>query len=133
MNESKIISLIEKFESLQLSKNIDFDKFNQYAITHHSTTIEGSTLTETETRLLLDEELTPKGKPLKNQFLLSLNHPRKFTNKIPIAIPQARRLTMCIALMHWLPAKLEKLIAEIIIARKEIIIPRVYLLLMLSF
>lgn len=64
MDGSKIISLIEKFNSLQLSKNIDFDKFNEYAITHHSTTIEGSILTETETRLLLDEGITPKGKPL---------------------------------------------------------------------
>lgn len=40
MNDSKIILLTEKFNSLQLSKNIDFDKFNQYAITHRSTTIE---------------------------------------------------------------------------------------------
>ncbi len=55
MKDPNIISLIAKFNSLQLSKNIDFDKFNQYAITHHSTTIEGSTLTEIETRLLLDE------------------------------------------------------------------------------
>ena len=70
MNRSKIISLIEKFNSLQLSKNIDFDKFNEYAITHHSTTIEGSTLTETETRLLLDEGITPKGKPLIHSLMV---------------------------------------------------------------
>ncbi|HEY5408443.1 MAG TPA: Fic family protein [Ginsengibacter sp.] len=70
MNDSKIILLIEKFNSLQLSKNIDFDKFNQYAITHHSTTIEGSTLTETETRLLLDEGVTPKGKPLNDSLMV---------------------------------------------------------------
>jgi Fic family protein len=73
MKDSKIISLIEKFNSLQLSKNIDFDKFNQYAITHHSTTIEGSTLTETETRLLLDDGITPKGKPL-NDSLMVIDH-----------------------------------------------------------
>ena len=70
MEDSKIISLIEKFNSLQLSKNIDFDKFNEYAITHHSTTIEGSTLTETETRLLLDEGITPKGKPLVHSLMV---------------------------------------------------------------
>lgn len=70
MKDSKIISLIKKFNSLQLSKNIDFDKFNQYAITHHSTTIEGSTLTETETRLLLDEGITPKGKPLSDSLMV---------------------------------------------------------------
>jgi Fic family protein len=70
MNRSKIILLIEKFNSLQLSKNIDFDKFNEYAITHHSTTIEGSILTETETRLLLDEGITPKGKPLVHSLMV---------------------------------------------------------------
>jgi Fic family protein len=64
MDKENIISLLEKFHSLNLSANIDFDKFNQYAITHHSTTIEGGTLTEIETRLLLDEGITPAGKPL---------------------------------------------------------------------
>lgn len=65
-----IISLLEKFQSLNLSAIIDFDKFNQYAITHHSTTIEGSTLTETETRLLLDEGITPAGKPLLHSLMV---------------------------------------------------------------
>ena len=73
MDKSQIISLTEEFNSLQLSKNIDFDKFNEYAITHHSTTIEGSTLTETETRLLLDEGITPKGKPLLHSLMV-LDH-----------------------------------------------------------
>lgn len=70
MDDSNIILLIEKFNSLHLSKNIDFDKFNEYAITHHSTTIEGGTLTETETRLLLDEGITPKGKPLTHSLMV---------------------------------------------------------------
>jgi Fic family protein len=64
------ISLIQKFQSLNLSANIDFDKFNFYAITHHSTTIEGSTLTENETRLLLDEGITPAGKPLLHSLMV---------------------------------------------------------------
>jgi Fic family protein len=70
MDNGNIISLIEKFQSLNLSGNIDFDKFNQYAITHHSTTIEGSTLTEIETRLLLDEGITPAGKPLLHSLMV---------------------------------------------------------------
>ncbi len=49
---------------------MDFDKFNRYAITHHSTTIEGSTLTENETRLLLDEGVTPAGKPLLHSLMV---------------------------------------------------------------
>lgn len=70
MNSQTIISLFEKFQSLNLSAIIDFDKFNGYAITHHSTTIEGSTLTETETRLLLDEGITPAGKPLLHSLMV---------------------------------------------------------------
>ena len=70
MNAQHIISLIEKFQSLNLLSIIDFDKFNNYAITHHSTTIEGSTLTETETRLLLDEGITPAGKPLLHSLMV---------------------------------------------------------------
>ncbi len=70
MNSQTIISLINKFQSLNLSAIIDFDKFNGYAITHHSTTIEGSTLTEIETRLLLDEGITPAGKPLLHSLMV---------------------------------------------------------------
>ncbi|CAN5808433.1 hypothetical protein BH10BAC3_BH10BAC3_35580 [soil metagenome] len=70
MNDQSIIALVEKFQSLNLSAIIDFDKFNRYSITHHSTTIEGSTLTETETRLLLDEGITPAGKPLLHSLMV---------------------------------------------------------------
>lgn len=73
MKDSKIISLIEKFNSLQLSAIIDFDKYNHYNITYHSTSIEGSTLTKTEIQLLLDEGITPKGKPL-NDSLMVMDH-----------------------------------------------------------
>lgn len=67
---SDISSIIKEFQSLQLDSVIDFNKFNHYAITYHSTTIEGSTLTENETRLLLDEGLTPKGKPLEHSLMV---------------------------------------------------------------
>ena len=70
MNETNIITLLENFKALNLSQNIDFDKFNQYSITHHSTTIEGNTLTEIETQLLLDEGITPKGKPLMHSLMV---------------------------------------------------------------
>ena len=63
------LSLLKEYRELNLSNNIDYDKFNRYAIVHHSTSIEGSTLTEAETRLLLDEGLTPKGKPLEHSLM----------------------------------------------------------------
>lgn len=68
---NKSLELIREFRELNLSKTFDFDKFNHYAIVHHSATIEGSTLTEIETQLLLDENLTPKGKPLDHSLMVS--------------------------------------------------------------
>lgn len=62
--------LLKEYDSLQLQDVIDFEKFNHYAIVHHSTVIEGSTLTEVETRLLLDESLTPSGKPLEHSLMV---------------------------------------------------------------
>jgi len=56
--------LIEEYKSIPVNQVVDFDKFNHIAIVHHSTAIEGSTLTEVETEILINEGLTPRGKPL---------------------------------------------------------------------
>jgi Fic family protein len=67
-----LIKTKEKY--LKLSKGVyEFDKHNQYAIIHHSDSIEGSTLTEDETVLLLEDGLTPKGKPATDT-LMALDH-----------------------------------------------------------
>lgn len=65
-----IVPVIEQYQELNLHAIIDYDKFNQFSIVHHSTVIEGSTLTENETRLLLEEGLTPKGKPLVHSLMV---------------------------------------------------------------
>ncbi len=65
--------LYKEYKKLISDKPIDFDKFNHFAIVHHSTGIEGSTLTKEETYLLLDENLTPKGKPIDHS-LMALDH-----------------------------------------------------------
>lgn len=62
--------LLEQYAQLNLHQVIDHDKFNDFAITHHSTSIEGSTLTEVETRLLLEDGITPKGKPLIHSLMV---------------------------------------------------------------
>jgi Fic family protein len=66
----KVLDLIAKYNALNLHDVIDHDRFNQYAIVHHSSGIEGSTLTENETRLLLEEGVTPKGKPLEHSLMV---------------------------------------------------------------
>ena len=66
-------NIYNEYRSLIEGDTFDFDKFNQYAIVHHSTAIEGSTLTKAETFLLLDEQLTPKNKPLEHT-LMAIDH-----------------------------------------------------------
>jgi len=61
--------LIKKYRGLQIEEAIDYKKFNLFLITNHSTVIEGSSLTEIETQLLLDENVTPKGKPLEHSLM----------------------------------------------------------------
>lgn len=95
MNES--LALINQFNTLALSENFDFDKFNHFAIVHHSATIEGSTLTEIETQLLLDENLTPKNKPLDHSLMISDHYnalkfilePANFSRKVSSQFIQA--------------------------------------------
>jgi Fic family protein len=65
-----IFDLLADYKDLNLHDVLNYDKFNHYAITHHSTTIEGSTLTEIDTQLLLDEGITPKGKPLEHSLMV---------------------------------------------------------------
>jgi len=67
--KAAIEKLLKQYYSKNLDDIIDYERFNHYSIVHHSTTIEGSTLTDIETRLLLEENLTPKGKPLEHSLM----------------------------------------------------------------
>ena len=62
--------LLNRYRELHLQDVLDHEKFNEYSIVHHSSGIEGSTLTEVETRLLLEEDITPKGKPLMHSLMV---------------------------------------------------------------
>jgi Fic family protein len=70
LRKMELEQTIEFYRSLQLDQVIDHQKFSEYALTHHSTSIEGSTLTEEDTRMLLDEGVTPKGKPLEHSLMV---------------------------------------------------------------
>ncbi|HEC44541.1 MAG TPA: Fic family protein [Bacteroides sp.] len=56
----------DEFRKLKLHEAIDWGKYNLMSISHNSTAIEGSSLTATESQLLLDEGSTPKGKPFEH-------------------------------------------------------------------
>ncbi len=63
-------SSLSAFTKLELQQVVDFEAFSRIAITHHSTSIEGSTLTLEETTLLLTEGITSKGKPLSEHNMV---------------------------------------------------------------
>ena len=58
-----------EFLKLNLHEAIDWEKFHLMIISHHSSAIEGSSLTQIESQLLLDEGTTPKGKPLEHSLM----------------------------------------------------------------
>jgi Fic family protein len=69
----EIEQLVKEYQQLNLSQTLNYDKFSHHSVTHHSTSLEGSTLTEIEVNLLLDEGLTPKGKPVEHS-LMTVDH-----------------------------------------------------------
>ncbi len=68
-----LIKIKDKY--VELAKDyIDYEKFNRYHITHHSTAIEGSTLTYQEIIMLLESGMTPvSGKPFTH-LLMAKDH-----------------------------------------------------------
>jgi len=66
----KFLDIFNQFETLQIRDAINFELMNEILISYHSTAIEGSSLTEEESRLLLLEGITAKGKPLNDHNML---------------------------------------------------------------
>lgn len=69
-----IVKLIERYNELDIAGVINHEQFNLIAIDHHSTRIEGSTLTEVEAQVLINEGKTPNGKPLEESLMVTDHH-----------------------------------------------------------
>ncbi|MDA0195873.1 MAG: Fic family protein [Bacteroidetes bacterium] len=95
-------NLYRKFIESGIQESINYDKFNRYLITHHSSSIEGSTLTVVETNLLLDEGITPKGKPLEHSLMVKDYYDAltfvlsKARNRKPITPKFIREIASCV-------------------------------------
>ena len=70
----RLSDLLLEYRKLRLEDVIDHERFSLISIDHHSTRIEGSTLTEVETQVLLTEGKTPKGKPLEDSLMVTDHH-----------------------------------------------------------
>lgn len=101
-SDKPINELIEKMQILS-ADTIDFVRFNSYAITHHSTSIEGSTLSAEETVLLLDKGLTPNQKPLIHSLMVQdhyhallfcINQAKEKTEMTPALIQNINKKVM---------------------------------------
>lgn len=68
------VKLIKHYNDLGIAGVIDHERFNLIAIDHHSTRIEGSTLTEVEAQVLINEGKTPNGKPLEESLMVTDHH-----------------------------------------------------------
>lgn len=60
----------KEYQSLQLHDVIDYEKFCTISIVWHSTKIEGLSLSETDTRVLLEHDITAAGKPLSDHLMV---------------------------------------------------------------
>src|SRR6056297_3218125 len=62
--------LKKEFLELGLSEAIDYEKFSMISIVYNSTKIEGCSLSENDTKLLLENDITAKGKPLTDHMMV---------------------------------------------------------------
>lgn len=62
--------LRKKFLELRLSEAINYEKFSMISIVYNSTKIEGCSLTENDTKLLLENDVTAKGKPFSDHLMV---------------------------------------------------------------
>ena len=62
--------LRKEYLELGLSGAIDYEKFSMISIVYNSTKIEGCSLTENDTKLLLENDITAKGKPLTDHMMV---------------------------------------------------------------
>ncbi|HPW78281.1 MAG TPA: Fic family protein [Bacteroidales bacterium] len=62
--------LRKEYLGLGLSEVIDYEKFSMISIVYNSTKIEGCSLTENDTKLLLENDITAKGKPLTDHMMV---------------------------------------------------------------
>ena len=66
----KLQILRQQYLDLELNQALDYEKFSMISIVYHSTKIEGCSLTENDTRVLLEKDITAKGKPLKDHLMV---------------------------------------------------------------
>ena len=68
-NKDILQNLSRQYRELGITDQIDYEKFYLYSIITHSTAIEGSTVTEVEAQLLVDEGITSGKRTMMEQMM----------------------------------------------------------------
>ena len=88
----RLNNVLDEFNSLGVSNQIDFAKLYLYSIITHSTAIEGSTVTETENTLMFDEDIVPAGHSVTEQMMnIDLKRAYDYVNGL---IPKKPEITV---------------------------------------
>jgi Fic family protein len=66
----KLNILREEYLNHRIMDAMDYEKFCMISIIYHSSKIEGCSLTETDTRVLIEDDLTARGKPLTDHLMV---------------------------------------------------------------
>ncbi len=60
----------DKYLKLGLQNSIDYEKFCMISIVYNSSKIEGCSLSEADTKILIENDITAKGKPLRDHLMI---------------------------------------------------------------
>ena len=67
---SELNRLFNEYKNLNLQNVVDYEKISVISIVWHSTKIEGCSLTETDTKVLLEKDITAAGKRLIDHLMI---------------------------------------------------------------
>lgn len=67
---NELDNLRKEYIGLNLSEAIDYEKFSMISIVYNSTKIEGCSLSEGDTKLLIEKNITAQGKPLEDHMMV---------------------------------------------------------------
>lgn len=63
-------TLRKEYLDFGLVNSVDYEKFSMISIVYNSTKIEGCSLDESDTRILIEKDITAKGKPLSDHLMV---------------------------------------------------------------
>lgn len=66
----EIDDLLEEYHRVHIDDTYNYDLFNRIAISYHSTSLEGSSLTAIEAQVLIESGIPAKGKPLEHSNMV---------------------------------------------------------------